>query len=501
MSCERCLKAQEMCITSMNRPAPVTLPSNHGQNLLARDDRERQRFDQRHESMSVLHKSSGSRVEKLLHSPSPIPERRNMEEHHYWGEAAAMPNFPGGSFPASSADIRFNIPLGIGNFMAPVEHWGHPHLSLSTDAYNLPCDWMPSNQQYPCEAKSCFSSVFTSIAPTSTRQATEIAIPEPVQTKRLNYDENESLFAIKDLPDPVWEDHRDLATITKPLPITTWQEGLPSTSKLEIQTRSMLIQSSPLFCENSGFSIETLDLPIYRLLDHSSWLLAIVRFSCGATEESLEVLLATQIFESEGGGCEGSSFILPGEGSSFILPDAGENGGDEDLTTASPHDSGYQTTAASPDPATTPTVPKCDIALWLGILEAHCSLVRIYHAVFMRLYQLFLIIPPTDAATILLLPKVRFGQFILEGNLVVQVQSLVDFGSKMMEELDQALKLRSSSAQPQEDRFNPSETVHQKDWSTSIREIVLSQEQEHSEMSLEEIMKCLRQIVKDPVVD
>ncbi|KGO44325.1 hypothetical protein PEX1_052200 [Penicillium expansum] len=339
-------------------------------------------------------------------------------------------------------------------------------------------------------------------------QATGIPIPEPFQTKCLSYGKHESLFTAKNLPDPAWGNHPDLAAIIKPPPMTTRKEALSSTQDIRksllglklalledlelFETGSMLLQSSSLLYENSHLPIETLDLPIYRLLDHSSWLLGIIQSSCGTKEEILDVTPATQRFESENGGYEDSW---------FILRDAGYNSMDEDPTTVSPHDSGYHTTTTSPDRMTNPPIPKCDIALWLGILEAHCSLVRIYRAIFMRLYQLFLIIPPTDAATILVLPKVRFGGFHLEGNLIVQVQSLVELSSKTMGELDQALKLRSSPAQPQEDQeFDPSETIRQKSWSASICEIVLAHEQDLCEMSLMEIMECLRQLVKDPVM-
>ncbi|KAJ5503743.1 hypothetical protein N7463_006617 [Penicillium fimorum] len=507
MSCERCLKAQEICITSMNQPAPVILPSSHGQNQVPRDDCESQRFNQRHESMSILHKTSATKVKKLLHPPTAIPGRHNMKEHHYWGGVPLMPVFPERNFLSPSGDIGFNMPLDYGNIMSPVEQWGHHQPNRSIDPYNLVSDWIPSDQIYPYGANSCFPFVFTGDAPPGARQATGMAIPQPFQPKHLNYGENESLFAMKDLPDPPWVNHPTLPTTSKPPPMTTSREALYSTldihksllrlkmgllEDLELfETGSMLLESSSLFYENSNLSIETLDLPIYRLLDHSSWLLAIVRSSCGTPEESLDFTLPTQRFEPEDGGYEDSS---------FILPYTGDNSLDEDITTVSPHDSGYQTTTTSPDRMASPTIPKCDIALWLGILEAHCSLIRIYRAVFMRLYQLFLIIPPVDAATILLLPKVRFGQFHLDGNLITQVQLLVEFSSTMMGKLDRALKLRPSSAQPQEDRgFHPSEIVRQKDWLSSIREIVLAQEQDPSEMSLMEIMECLRQFVQDSV--
>ena len=310
---------------------------------------------------------------------------------------------------------------------------------------------------------------------------------------------------MKEFSDPAWVNH---PTIRKPPTNTTSQDVLLSIQdirksllrlkvelleNLEIfETGSMLPESSSLFYENSNLPIETLDLPIHRLLDHSSWLLAIVRSSCGITEDTLDVTFATQRFESESSGYEDSL---------FIFPENGGNGFNEDATTVSPHDSGYHTTTTSPDRATTHAIPKCDIALWLGILEAHCSLVRIYRAVFMRLYQLFLIIPPIDAATILLLPRVHFGQFHLDGNLITQVQLLVEFSSTMLGQLDQALVFPPGPTQSQEDRdFVSPETIRQKDWSNSIREIVLAQEQDPCEMSLTEIMECLRQLVKEPVI-
>ncbi|CAI7658860.1 unnamed protein product [Penicillium glandicola] len=394
----------------------------------------------------------------------------------------------------------------ITNIMGSVEQWGDHHSTWSINPYNFASGWMQSDQLYPYEENPWFPSVFTGDVPPSARQAIEMAISQPFEYKRLNYGENDSLFATKDLPDPTWLNHPDLVTTSKPLPMTTSQEALLSMQDIRksllrlkvglledlelVENGSMRLESSSLFYENSNMSIETLDLPIYRLLDHSSWLLAIIRSLCGTVEEGLDVTLATQRFESQNIGYD-----------VCIVPETVDNGLDEDITTLSPYDSGYHTATTSPDRMTTPTIPKCDIALWLGILEAHCSLVCIYRAVFMRLYQLFLIIPPADAANILLLPKVRFGQFNLDGNLIVQVQLLVEFSSTMIGKLDRALKLPPASVQPQGDReFDPHETVRQKDWSTSIRDIILAQEQDPCEMSLMEIMDCLRQLAKEPVI-
>ncbi|KAJ5170026.1 uncharacterized protein N7500_002809 [Penicillium coprophilum] len=507
MSCERCIKAQEVCITSMNQPPPAVLPSNHGHSQVARDDCESQRFNQGHESMSILHKSSATRVKKTPNSPNTFQGRQNMKEHHYWGGVAPTPVFPEGNFLLSSGDIGLNMPMEFGNITSPIEQWGHHQTNWSFDGYNSLSDWMPSDQLYPYEANTCFPSPFTSNAPPGPRQATEMEIPQFFQAKNFIYGENESLFPTNDIPDPGWINHPTLSTTSKLSSITTNRKTLHSTQAicksllglkmglledLELfETGSMLLESSSLFYENSNLSIETLDLPIFRLLDHSSWLLAIVRSSCGTVEESLDDAFGAPRFQPDSSGYEDPCSFLA-EGNEKAL--------DEDITTASPHDSGYHTATTSPDPTMPPTIPKCDIALWLGMLEAHCLLVRIYRAVFMRLYQLFLIIPPVDAATILLLPKVRFEHFCLDGNLITQVQSLVDFSSAMMGKLDRVFKLRPCPTQLEKNRgFDLTEPVRQKDWSTSIRDIVLAQQEDPCEMSLMELMERLRQLVKDPL--
>ncbi|OQE38975.1 hypothetical protein PENCOP_c007G01067 [Penicillium coprophilum] len=507
MSCERCIKAQEVCITSMNQPPPAVLPSNHGHSQVARDDHESQRFGQGHESMSILHKSSATRVTKALHSPNAFQGRQNLKEHHYWGGVAPMPVFPGGNFLLSSGDNGLNMPIEFGTITSPIDQWGHHQPKWSIDGYDSLSDWMPSDQLYPHEANTCFPSAFASDAPPGPRQTTEMVIPQFVQAKPFKYGENKSHFATIDIPDPGWVNHPNLSTTSELPSITTDCKAPHSTQGIRksllglkmglledlelFETGSMLLDSSSLFYENSNMSSEILDLPIFRLLDHSSWLLAIVRSSCGTVEESLDDTSGAPRFQPDSSGYEDPLFILPEAGDMALV---------EDITKTSPHDSGYHTTTTSPDPTTPPTIPKCDIALWLGMLEAHCLLVRIYRAVFLRLYQLFLIIPPVDAATILLLPKVRFEHFCLDGNLITQVQSLVDFSSTMMEKLDRVFKLRSSPAQLQEDRGSyPSETVRQKDWLTSIRDIVRAQQEDPCEMSLMELMDCLRKLVQDPL--
>jgi len=135
ISCERCLKAQEMCITSVNQPTPAILPSNHDQNLIS-SHHESSRFDGSRDSMSLLHKSFGSKVKKSLYSPSTTMGRYNTKMHDYYGERTALPLLPGDKFLPSLGVNGFNMPPHFGNVQAPVEPWGDQYLYWPTGAYN-----------------------------------------------------------------------------------------------------------------------------------------------------------------------------------------------------------------------------------------------------------------------------------------------------------------------------------------------------------------------------
>jgi hypothetical protein len=328
-----------------------------------------------------------------------------------------------------------------------------------------------------------------------------MAVSEPFQGQPSNNGiESPSLFAPNSLPEPGWGNNPGFPTVNESYPLPVVQTTVLSTQGLRksllklkmglledldlLETGSMGPGSSFFMHDISNMSVETLDLPIYRLLDHSSWLLGIIQSLFGSPEYTFSPTPSPQLSESQ---------LFELEDPEFVLREPGDNG-HEAGTTISPQDSGYHTATTSPDRTTPPTIPKCDTTLWLGILEAHCTLVRISRAVFTRLYQLFLIIPPADAATILLLPSIQFGQSQLEGGLLTQVQSLIELSSTMMGKLDRALEIRSNSTQAQEDE----DPAYEKDWSTSIRDIVLAQEQSLCEMSLMEIMECLRQLVKEP---
>lgn len=136
------------------------------------------------------------------------------------------------------------------------------------------------------------------------------------------------------------------------------------------------------------------------------------------------------------------------------------------------------------------------------MLTTYCHLVRVYGAVFTQLYQLFLIIPPADAAAFLLLPSLQFGQFHMDGNLTVQVQVLIELSSSMLAKVERALGMSDGSSPELDGEINPMAHVLVGSPLVSIRDHVnntMTQEQILCGISLKETMKCLRQLLKDPV--
>jgi hypothetical protein len=338
----------------------------------------------------------------------------------------------------------------------------------------------------------------------------QTAIKPPLQNLGLDYKSLESFAALKNVSKPAWAKYPGLATIEEPLPSTFHRESPPSQQNirksllnlkvglledLDLLDGSNAIASSVFTPSHGDTSIETLNLPIHRLLDHSSWLLDIVQSLRGRTGTTdVDTCPTPSNQPSQYRNCRS-------EDSTIHQSDTGDNGSDESVITMLSLDSGYQTTMTSSNQTTTLPSQRYDITLWLSVLEAHCYLARIYRAVFTHLYQLFLFIHTDDAAKVLSLPNFQCGRCHLDSKLTAQVRVLVEIGSTMMRNIQTALGSPSAPHQVGDDgESSPVETICENSWSTTIREFVFAQEQDPCEMPLAEIIDCLRQLVKDPVI-
>lgn len=135
-SCERCLKAQVVCTTSIGHPNSSFLPSKAPAGALPGGFDERLLHAERL-SMPILHKSSGPKVRKSS-VPSSIPRAYDPRDFGYWGDPNVFPCLSnGGILPASE-----NIGMPLPSYPAPTlpyEQWSD-HSSWTVDPYYMVCD-------------------------------------------------------------------------------------------------------------------------------------------------------------------------------------------------------------------------------------------------------------------------------------------------------------------------------------------------------------------------
>ncbi|KAJ6080917.1 hypothetical protein N7499_005791 [Penicillium canescens] len=500
MSCERCLKAQQPCITSISHPAPVFLPTSHDKSIVQKD-RESQIFGHSPDLISMLPNSSGPKGTSLVLPSSTNSGMPNMLQSNSWNDQILLSHVSREDAFPSPADLALSIPLDQRGFPIPFESWGHQQSCWSNENYNLP----PPETALPelthhCSDESLYSPILGNDISINTGNKSVPTSQQPI------YLGTAPFLGAEDVPESFWGNLENLPNPAELLPSvptqempTSFQNTRKEILKLKIEllddldmleTDAVALASESLLNDLFNPSVAALDLPTYRMLNHSYRFFEMIQ-PLHRVPKTSRLTPAKSPTQSHSRGLANST---------LLFQDVSDTNLDECATTISSNDSGYQTaTTSSPDRTMITPSPICDIAVWLSVLEAHCYLVRIYRAIFTRLYQLFLIIAPADAEMYLLLPKLQLGQFHTDGNLAVQVQVLVDLCSSMMGQIDEVLELPPSSDQTHEEgEIRLPAAVGEGNWSTAIRDLVLAQEQDPCEMSLVDLMKCLRQLARDP---
>jgi hypothetical protein len=159
------------------------------------------------------------------------------------------------------------------------------------------------------------------------------------------------------------------------------------------------------------------------------------------------------------------------------------------IATASSHDSGYLTAIASPQGTTQVLPERKRLPLFLSMLTTYCYLIRLYHAIFTQLYQVFLIVPPPEDSRFLLLSSSG-----MDGTLTVQVQVLIELSFNMLAKLEHELQsvFGSELGRPS----SPPDFVLDNTVLAAIREQIVAHEGILSGIPLRETMNCLSQLVK-----
>jgi len=256
-----------------------------------------------------------------------------------------------------------------------------------------------------------------------------------------------------------------------------------------LQSESMTMGSSCLLKGDLTPTVGKLDLPIFRMLSHSTQFIDILESGISATEDSYTLT----------SGLDSSNWA-PSAQHDRKSPSVDVMGStvEDGETTASSYDSGYLTMMeCDQDRARVSEPQRCDISTSLSMLATYCHLVRVYRAVFTELYQLFLIIPPADVAAYLLLPNLQFGQFHMDGNLTVQVQVLIELGSSMLAKIERTMGMSQGPAREPDGEISHAYILDDSPL-VSIRDHIMAQEQVMCGIPLKETMNCLRQLLKEP---
>lgn len=251
-----------------------------------------------------------------------------------------------------------------------------------------------------------------------------------------------------------------------------------------LETGSDILQPSTFLGDDTSSSGGKLEIPVFRMLNHSRQFLEILQSGIGASEDSLPFIPSIEFPNGEASIFED---VKP-------FPQGAEQSGE---STASSHDASNHRVNPPLSDQTRGLIPRaCDVSTSMGMLTAYCHLIRVYHAIFSQLYQLFLLVPPADAAAFLLLPSSQHSQFHMEGDLTVQVQVLIELSTNMLAKIERALGMSSSEM---DGGMGPLASVLASGPLTSVRDHIMTQEQIECGIPLKETMSCLQKLVNDSI--
>lgn len=215
--------------------------------------------------------------------------------------------------------------------------------------------------------------------------------------------------------------------------------------------------------------VDKLDVPIFRMLNHSSRLLEILEDERQPSEVHIAIT----------------------QSPNKLTTDDSMEGG---RATVSSYDSGYLTATVSPQGAAQILPPWHKLPLFLSMLTTYCHLIRLYHAIFTQLYLMFLIVPPPDDSRFLLLASSQYSHIGMDGTLTVQVQVLIELSLNTLAKLEH--ELESAFGSESDRPSTPSVSILDHTVLAGIREQIVAHEGILSGIPLRETMNCLSQLVK-----
>ncbi|KAJ5974690.1 hypothetical protein N7481_011900, partial [Penicillium waksmanii] len=494
-SCERCLKAQVTCTTTVGQPVQQFHSPKKDIYSFSRSRVEISGDRGGPTASQVLHRSSGSRVRKATASSGVC---RRIEQQKL--NASIDPNI----FPFLENDAASNF----SDTKEPQMH-SVSHQLLSFNQWSQ--DYLPWNDISPYPP-----SMYHDMHVTENNLNSEnpgfgpdiLDIPQHLPTDSgfdstnpiKNDTFNSPIYIHPSISGSRWGSEPSSAQYEYPFPTTNhyaqysydqlrniMQLNVELISDLELlDAASNNLSSSLVMSENSDQGASKIDLPIFRILNHSSKFLDIVQ--PGAMFPINDVWNLSPITPTE-------HDTSPREDSCSV-PNEGVNGWldfDDIPSFMTSHEPGYtEIRPALSNVFGDTSSPGYQLSESLTILSAYFQLIHIYHSLFTQIYQTLLMIPPDDAAKVLALPTLQFGGFEMEGHFKAKLQVLVELSFGILRKLDHSFGIpeylpgefiEEGSSAPYISYHSPLEP---------LRNHVVAREYMEAVLPLRKVMHCLQ---------
>ncbi|KAJ5156361.1 hypothetical protein N7492_009164 [Penicillium capsulatum] len=449
-------------------------------------------------AMPILHKSTNAKVKKSI-VPSNISRRCDIQDLGYWTGSDMLPCGGKSMIPE---DIGPQVPSHPASLL-PYEQWGDRSPWMPRSYYMPPSiDYASFDRDYHFDDLSYASEPLRFGDTSSSGNMPHIeTIPPTVEPFVLPGTEPSSVLD-EIWGDPLTSDMPSSKNELSLLPEAT--HGANSEPKyirqkllkidigliedLDCLESGSIISGLPSFLKaDINLTVGKLDLPIFRMLNHSVQFLDIIQSGSTLSGDSAD-LAAFETGQTES--------TIQEDRRCHNAPST-ESNTEDGATTTSSNDSGYFTMTPSSCHQSKVSSSDFDMPTCLSLLATYCHLIRVYRSVFMQLYQLFLVLPPADAGTFLLLPSLQFGQLHMAGNLPAQVQMLTDIASNLLSRIESALGMSPGSHREVGSGMTTFETVQEDSPLALIKKQIMVQEHVECGISLQETIDGLRQLVKD----
>ncbi|KAJ5928196.1 hypothetical protein N7466_007152 [Penicillium verhagenii] len=446
---------------------------------------------ERQTPMPILHKSSNSKVKKTVSSGG--YHKLDHQRYDIW-------QYPDSLVPWNTEDTPpFLGDMGYQPSLYPAssfqfDQWNEPQPPWTPGFYPMvPVENFFSESDYPLDHQPSTEDAFTMEHAFNLKDESHTNAPSSLPSQPPSLIDSGSFPVLDSNWDNPWdkvpmanETHNNRTRISVDAKSYSVRKrilklNLEMINDLEaLESDSDIMQSLNILGDDISSLGGRLEVPIFRMLNHSTKFLDIIESGLGRSEDpSHDQTPSVESAPFE----DAKNFPKSREQSTAFVASPQDH---TDRTVSSPQS----------DRSRGPSLPAYDLVTSMGMLTAYSHLNCIYCAIFNRLYQLFLLVPPAEASSFLLLPNSHYGQFNMDRNITLQIHVLTDLCTNMLAKMELALGMSCGEV---DGDINPvTSDLGIGGPLASVRDQIMTEERNECSIPLKETMACLRKLVNDP---